>query len=460
MRAISVLLILLALLVGASPAARATRGAEAVPHTLSHAGCLDGACAARVAREALGEPRVHLAAAILADEQREPVAEPPIDPAALVAALPTEEEVRLGREASAEAEREYKLVTDPEQVKRVETIGQEIVAASQDPRLVAQFLRDNPRYRPKSNQKRVPFNYSFKILKSSEINAFSFAGGPIYVTSGLLNYVRSDHELAAVLAHEVAHVAHHHLVQLIDRQSRTQKQMLWLLLAGILAGGASSPDFGNVLVGAQLYAIAKHNGYGREAEKDADRTGLQYLLRTKYSPVGMLTVMKRFARDEARAPTRDLGIFQSHPYPRERVRLIQGYLEQEGTRVDLGVERDITNAFVLATSRVKEGDREIGELSLNGETILRVAAPENGRSPVERVEKIRRELQKRFEQNLTLSQVRLSADERQILARGVPVITIYEADAQATGHSVPETARRILRAIQQALWAEQIDRTF
>jgi hypothetical protein len=385
---------------------------------------------------------------------------PDPDRAAIADALPTEEEVKLGREGSAEAEREYKLVNDPVKLKRLETIAREIIAASEDPKLIAAWLRDRNQPKSKPKAKRVPFAYSFKILDSKEVNAFSFAGGPIYVTTGLLDYCRSDHELAAVLAHEVAHVAHHHLVQLIEKQSKTEKKMLWLLLAGVLAGGASSPDFGNVLVGAQLYSIAKQNGYGREAEKDADKTGLQYLLRTRYSPVGMLTVMKRFARDEARTATRELGIFQSHPYPRERARLVQDQLVAAGIKVNLGVERDISNAFELTTRTTKEKDREIGELSLNGQMILRVAQPENGRSPGERVEKIRRDLQDLFERSLTLRQIRLSDDKAKILALGNPVITIYPADADATGRTVPETAHQVLTALQKALWKEQIDQTF
>jgi predicted Zn-dependent protease len=385
---------------------------------------------------------------------------PDPDRAAIAHALPTEEEVRLGREGSAEAEREYKLVNDPANQKRVDTIAREIIDASEDPKLIALWLRDRNQPKAKPKAKRVPFAYSFKILDAREVNAFSFAGGPIYVTTGLLEYCRSDHELAAVIAHEVAHVAHHHLVQLIERQSKTEKKMLWLLLAGVLAGGASSPDFGNVLVGAQLYSIAKANGYGREAEKDADRTGLQYMLRTRYNPVGMLTVMKRFARDEARMANRDLGIYQSHPYPRERARLVQGQLAEAGIKVNLGVERDISNAFELTTRTMREMDREIGELSLNGQTILRVAEPEQGRTPAERVEKIRRDLQDLFERSLALRQLRLSDDKDQILALGNPVITIYPADAAASGHSVPETARQVLTALQKALWKEQIDLTF
>src|SRR5262249_35287592 len=161
------------------------------------------------------------------------------------------------------------------------------------------------------------FAFSFKVAQSSEINAFSFAGGPVYVTTGLLDYVQSDPELAAVLAHEITHVMHHHLVQLIQRQAKAEQKMMWALLGRLLSGAASSPNFGNVMLGAQLYNIAKQSGYGQDAERDADKTGVAYLRRTRFNPIGMLTVMKRFARDEARRSV-DMGIFQSHPYSKER----------------------------------------------------------------------------------------------------------------------------------------------
>src|SRR5262249_52046461 len=162
------------------------------------------------------------------------------------------------------------------------------------------------------------------------------------------------------------------------------------------------------------------------------------MLRTRYNPVGMLTVMKRFARDEARTATRDLGIFLSHPYPRERARLVDGYLSDAGIKVDLGVERDVSNSFLLTSRTARQDGREIGELPLNGKMLLRIAAPEHGRDPAERTEKIRRDLQDLFEHNLSLNQLRLSADQSQVLALGDPVITVYPADAAATGQSVAD----------------------
>src|SRR5947207_10676668 len=156
------------------------------------------------------------------------------------------------------------------------------------------------------------------------------------------------------------------------------------MLASILAGAAASPGFGNALVGAQLYAVAKQNGYGREAESDADKTGVKLLERSRYSPVGMLTFMRRLARDENRRPPVEMGIFQSHPYTKERADLIAGYLAEAGVKVDRGVERDISNAFQVTSRTTEMGGREVGEVMLNGQLLFRPAVMQDGLTPAQR----------------------------------------------------------------------------
>ena len=187
--------------------------------------------------------------------------------------LPTVQEVKLGREGSVEVEKEYKLVQDPVQLARLKTIGDELLRAANDPELIREYREAYKMPKKGDKAKRVPFQFTFKIVKSREVNAFSLAGGPVYFTTGLLEYVQSDHELAAVMSHEMTHVLHHHVLLLGQKEAKTEQKMLWVMLASILAGAASSPGFGNALVGAQLYAVAKQNGYGREAETDADRNG-------------------------------------------------------------------------------------------------------------------------------------------------------------------------------------------
>src|SRR5262249_13640662 len=189
--------------------------------------------------------------------------------------LPSVEEGNLGREGAVEVEKEYKLVQDQAQLARLKRIGDELVRAAADPELIQEYREAYKVPKKGDRSKRVPFQFSYKIVRSREVNAFSLAGGPIYFTTGLLEYVESDHELAAVMAHEMTHVLHHHVVNLAAKQAKTEQKMLWVMLASILAGAAASPGFSNALVGAQLYAVAKQNGYGREAESDADKTGVK-----------------------------------------------------------------------------------------------------------------------------------------------------------------------------------------
>jgi Zn-dependent protease with chaperone function len=373
--------------------------------------------------------------------------------------LPTVEEIKMGREAAVEVEKEYKLIRDEAQLQRLRTIGEEMVRASSDPALIRAYREEYKVPKKGDQSKRVPFQFNYKIVKSPEVNAFSLAGGAIYFTTGLLDYVQSDHELAAVMAHEMTHVTHHHLVHLVARQAKTEQKMLWVMLASILAGAAGSADMGNVVLGAQLYAIAKQNGYGREAEKDADRTGVQYMLHTRYSPVGMLTFMRRLARDENRRPPVEMGIFQSHPYTKERAELISGYLADAGIKVDRGMERDISNAFHVTTRTAQMEGHEVGEVVLNGQVVFRPAVTAAGRTAAERASQIADDLRRLLEENLLLRQVRLSPDRSTVLAAGVPLIQVLPGDAEMAGIQVAELAQKALTALQGALWKEEIDRS-
>jgi hypothetical protein len=273
-----------------------------------------------------------------------------------------------------------------------------------------------------------------------------------------MDYVQSDHELAAVMAHEMTHVMHHHVLMLGKREAKTEQKMLWVMLASILAGAASSPNFGNALIGAQLYSVAKQNGYGREAEKDADHNGILILLHSHYSPVGMLTFMERLARDEDRQPPVELGIYQSHPYTKERAALIAGYLEEAGIKVDRGVEREISNAFQVSSHPAQMGGRQVGEVMLNGQLLFRPAVAQGGTSPAQRADQIALSLRQLLDESLLLHQVRLNPDRTTVMAAGVPLIQVLPGDAELAGTAVPDLAQQVLTTLQKALWKEEIDR--
>jgi len=89
--------------------------------------------------------------------------------------LPTVEEVKLGREGAAEAEKEYKLVQDEAQLQRLRRIGGELIRAANDPEVVHAYPEAYKLPEKAKKSKRVPFQWSYKIVKSREVNAFSLA---------------------------------------------------------------------------------------------------------------------------------------------------------------------------------------------------------------------------------------------------------------------------------------------
>ena len=146
-----------------------------------------------------------------------------------------------------------------------------LVRSFERPEIIAEYKRVYKLPKKEDNARRVPFEFSFKVLDTAkEVNAFSLPGGPIYVTKGLLNYATSDHELAAVLAHECTHATFHHMEQLLRKQKKLSSAQLLGLLAtiavGVAGGGAAAGAAGNLLMGAQLVSIATLSGYGRELE--------------------------------------------------------------------------------------------------------------------------------------------------------------------------------------------------
>lgn len=240
--------------------------------------------------------------------------------------LTREEEIQIGREASAEVEREYKLYDNKDILDKVDKIGKTIAAVSDDPSLP----------------------WTFKVVVSEEVNAFTLPGGFVYITTGLLSFVRTDDELAGVIAHEVTHAARHHFIKLAEKQAKTERAIAPFLLAAIL--GTKGSDFENIYLGLQLIETAKMHSYGQELEEEADLFGAKYLiLSKKYNPAGLLTFLQRLARLEERGVKQELGILQTHPYAKERVSALLDFLRSSAVKIN---ERQAAGLYKLTTQPV------------------------------------------------------------------------------------------------------------
>ncbi|MDW8320929.1 MAG: M48 family metalloprotease [Armatimonadota bacterium] len=355
-------------------------------------------------------------------------------------------EVRMGREAAQEIERTLRLVTDPVLVERVNRIGQEIAAVANASEVPITW----------GIQKRSQFQYTFKVVDDKDVNAFSLPGGFIYVNKGLLDYVQSDHELAAVLAHEIAHAAHHHLLRLGQENEKINRRVTLPALLVMVLSGAPPRDLSNVMMGVQLYQIAKLNGFTQEAEMDADHAAILYLRQTGYNPVGMLTFMERLARDEARRPERQLGIFRTHPPSRERAQAMIDLFRKLGIAVN---RRAVARILPVELREKTVNQHNLTEICLDSVPVFAPADASSGNS-AQRARQIGERLDSLLNDGIQMYDIRLSSDKRTVVARNNPILTIEPEDAALYGKSMQELAEQVSNAIKRALWNELIQRAY
>jgi predicted Zn-dependent protease len=206
-----------------------------------------------------------------------------------------EQEIKTGQEADPQIRKQFGEYEKAELQRYVNGIGQKLAKSSHRPDL----------------------DWHFTVLDSPDINAFALPGGYIYITRGILAYLNSEAELAAVVGHEIGHVTARHSVQ---QMSKAQAAGIAAVLGSIfvpeLRTGAGQQAIS--AIGGALLA-----GYGREDELEADRLGAEYLARNGYDPQAMVRVVSalkdqelfdaEIAKQEGREPRRYHGVFATHP---------------------------------------------------------------------------------------------------------------------------------------------------
>ena len=159
----------------------------------------------------------------------------------------------------------------------------------------------------------MPTPYFF-IVKSNEINAFAGPCGYIGVNSQLILATANESELAAVMAHELAHVRQHHLYRMIEHQKQMRIPMLASMLASI-ALGVLNPTAGTGAMMAALSGFAQDSiNYVRSNEKEADRIGIDMLIKSGQDPRGMASFFKKMQENARYYYTDNIpAILRSHP---------------------------------------------------------------------------------------------------------------------------------------------------
>src|ERR1700681_2031317 len=156
------------------------------------------------------------------------------------------DDVKLGRQAAAEAERQFPLLRDEEVNAYVENLGQRLVAA-----IPPEFQHPE-------------FRYYFKVINARDINAFALPGGPMYVNRGMIEAARTEGEVAGVMAHELSHVAlRHGTAQATKAAKLGAGQVAGAVIGAILGGGLGRV----VSEGTQLGLGATFLRFSRDDEK-------------------------------------------------------------------------------------------------------------------------------------------------------------------------------------------------
>lgn len=197
-------------------------------------------------------------------------------------------------------------------------------------------------------------DWHFTIIDTDDVNAFATLAGYVYISRGILPYFQNEAELAAVLGHEIAHITAGHL------KSRQRKGMLAGLASAATAIFTGQPALADL---TNLAGMAIIQGYGREAELEADRLGASYLAKAGYDPNALIEVISTLkdqdtfererARLEDRQPRLYHGVFASHPA--NDTRLQQAIATAGGAQTSSGESISNRDVFLQAIEGLPVG---------------------------------------------------------------------------------------------------------
>jgi predicted Zn-dependent protease len=261
-----------------------------------------------------------------------------------------EREIALGKQLSAEVERQAKFINDPVVNEYVNRVGQNLV---------------------RNSDAQVPF--TIKVIDSDVVNAFALPGGFFYVNSGLILHADEESELAGVMAHEIAHVCARHGTKQATKQDAVQLAMIpaMIFIPYTWAGYA-------IYQGMQFAIPMAFLQFTRVDEREADYLGLQYMYKAGYDPNAFVAFFEKVAADEKKQPGTIPKIFSTHPPTPDRI---------EATQKEIATILPARDEYIVTTSEfdtVKhrlaliENNQKVNDKNPNKPTLRKKQSPQGG----------------------------------------------------------------------------------
>ncbi len=221
-----------------------------------------------------------------------------------------DQDVEMGQQASQDVNKQLPLIGDSQVVNYVGSLGKRLAAIAPN------------------QSSGVKYDWTFKVVNSSEINAFALPGGFIFVNRGAIEAAQDEAQIAGVLAHEEGHVVMRHGTHQASEMMLAQVPLS--LLAGVL--GQSSSLAGQLAqLGLSFGANSILLRNSRSAESQADEVGTYILYRAGYDPYAMAQF---FGIIEKKYPRRTIQFFSDHPNPGNRIRNVDEEISKLGPRKD------------------------------------------------------------------------------------------------------------------------------
>jgi predicted Zn-dependent protease len=207
-------------------------------------------------------------------------------------AMTTQQEVQAGGDYARQINAQLPILRDSYTNQYINQLGRQI-AAQADPRGIP---------------------YTFYVVNSDVVNAFSIPGGYVYVNRGVIERADNVSQLAGVLAHEIGHVVERHGIQQAQR-AQNANTALSILYGVLMRRNPSTVEQAGIQVGG----TAVFAGYSRTAEREADHDAIIFMMKSGYNPHGLPQFFSKLMNEKQRQPSKVEQWFATHPGEQERI---------------------------------------------------------------------------------------------------------------------------------------------
>lgn len=229
------------------------------------------------------------------------------------------EEAEYGAMVFRELRRYGYLLEDPQLVDFLDAVGHRLVTHNPDP------IHD----------------FTFFFIRTTDINAASWPGAYISINAGLMLTAESESELAAVMAHEIAHTTQRHIARMIEKQQRDQLPLMLAMLGTVVAAQNSNSSSAGNATGAAIMGFMGlmqqlQINHTRSNEHEADRVGIRTLSDAGYEPLAMADFFGRMHRANRIVGVSMPEYLRSHPVTTTRISEAKDRARQQTPLPDLG----------------------------------------------------------------------------------------------------------------------------